>query len=491
MSGTCFRSKMRFFRGQPKRWILAVFMVFLAACQSGGLVPATAVSPASTQTLTSTPAVTPTPLVTSTPAITLTPTLPKELQVKSADLKGKEIRFWHPLAGDPAGQMDRLVTQFNLTNTWGVRVRTFAPGGDGSLITALEQAKEDERPDVVLASSEDIAFWKQSRDLPVDLNVYLNNPDWGLSKEQRDGYNPVFWQQDQVDGEQLGIPALRTVSGLIYNKTFAVEMKFSSLPTSPQELLTQACAAAKANNGFLDRQGTGGWMVDTSAITALSWFAAFGAAVIPATEDSTWQFDQSQSVAALRYLREMQEQGCLWVPKNPTPQVYFGARTALFYTATLQDFVLQAGYQKKINSKDEWLLMPFPGVNGKGVLYSYGYSYSVLRSEPASQMAAWLFARWMSQPDVQVRLANAWLSMPVSKQMQSELGVNGKEEPWNMILPLDAFIQPGPALASWRLVRRPLEDAFWQLFNVQTADQIPQILPMLDEMSAEMIRSSK
>ena len=478
---------MGFFRSQVRRLILLVLLVVLTACQSGTPAAKTA-TPTPAQT--NTPSFTATPQATTTPTLVPTPTLAKELQVKVADLKGQEIRFWHPLSGEAGGQMERLVTQFNLTNTWGVRVTMTATGGEGALIGAVEQAKAAELPDVVLAASEDIAYWRKARNLPVDLNVYLDQVDWGFAKGAREGYNPVFWKQDSADNVQLAIPALRTVTGLIYNKSFAADLKFASPPGSTQDLLTQACAAAKANNAFFERQGTGGWMLDTSALSDLSWMASFGPLTLPSKESDSWKFDQPASLAALHYLRGMQEKGCLWVAKNPTPQIYFGSRSALFYTASLQDYVLQAGYLKKTDSKDEWGMIPFPGANGKGIVFSNGYSYSVLRSQPLKQMAAWLFVRWMSSPDVQVRLASVWLSMPVSKQMLTELGSAAGEEPWKSILPLMGSIQPAPSLASWRVVRRPLEDAFWQLFNVQSPDQIPQILTTLDEMSAEQLRSA-
>jgi len=436
---------------------------------------------------TSTPARLPTVAQTSAPTLTPTPEVPKELLVKAEELKGQEVRFWHPLAGEAGAQMERLVTQFNLTNSWGVRVVLFSQGGAGT----LDLAQEENRPGVVLAASEDIAYWNQSAGLPVDLSGYLVSSEWGMAASLREGYLPQFWQQDREGDAQLGIPALRTALGMIYNKSFAQELKFTSPPATPQELMVQTCAAAKDNNRLLARQGTGGWMVDTSPLSALSWFAAFGAALPPAKESEAWQFNQTPSNAALAYLREMQEKGCLWFPKNPTPQVYFGGRNALAYTATLQDYVLQAGYQEKIGSKDEWAMMPFPTLDGKGFVYSYGYSYAVLRSTPEEQMAAWLFVRWMSQPDVWLRLADEWLSIPVNRQMRTELGSRAETEPWKTALALEPLVKAGPSLASWRVVRRPLEDAFWQLFNLSAADQIPQLLPELDKMSSDMLKSSE
>jgi len=467
-----------------------ILLLLVTACQSGGPAVTATIPPLATGTP-QIPSSLPTVMPSSTALPTMTPTAPisQELRVTTADLKGVEIRFWHPLAGESAAQMNRLVSQFNMINTWGVRVNIVTPGGDGPLAGAVDQAKPAELPEVILAASEDLAYWNESRSLLVDLNLYLNDPAVGLSNVEREGYLPVFWKQDSAGSQQLGLPALRTTTGLIYNRSFATELKFRAPPSTPPELLAQVCAAAKANNQYADRQGTGGWMVDTAAITALSWISAFGASVVPGSPKGDWKFDQAGSVDSFRYLRSMQEKGCLWVPKNPTPQVYFGNRNALVYSATLQDLALQNGYQSKVASKDDWSFIPFPSPDGKGVLYAYGYSYAVLKSNPKSQMAAWLFVRWMSQPIIQARMASTWISLPVSKAMLAEMASVSDTMPWPLILPLESAVRPAPSLASWRVVRRPLEDAFWQVFNVPTADLIPQILPVLDQMCVDLLKT--
>jgi len=472
-------------------------VVLCAACQAGPVKnEASPTPPASTPTL----AATLPPIDTATPAFTPTPELPAALKIQPADLKGQQVRFWHSLSGDGAAKLDELVRQFNLSNEWGIQIVMTAQGGSGPLASAVDQAKTEDLPEVVLAPSEQLAEMQQSRSILVDLNLYLAQETWGLVKTELDGYQLVFLKQDQFTAkdksgsapEQIGLPALRTATGLIYNRSFASELGFQKPPQNPQELLDQVCAAAKKNNTFQDRMGTGGWMLDTTALSALSWMAVFGADAAPTAQDGPWHFDQPKAVDALRYLRGMQEKGCLWESKHPTPYEYFGDRRALFSTASFQDLVLQAGYMKKIASKDDWTFIPFPGLDGKPVLYTYGYSYGLVGSpSPARQMAAWLFVRWMSKPDNQSRLAMAWVSFPVSEAERNSLSGIKADFPWTTILPLEADARPAPSLATWPLVRRPLEDAFWQLFNLASADQIPQLLPMLDQMSAELIQSQK
>ena len=233
-------------------------------------------------------------------------------------------------------------------------------------------------------------------------------------------------------------------------------------------------------------------------ISALSWLAVFGANPAPAKAGGDWNFDQPEGLDALLYLRDMQEKGCLWAPKFPTPYEYFGGRKTLFYMASIQDVLLQAVYQQKIDSQDEWIFIPFPGSDGEAVIFSYGSSYALLRGQDsektggaARQMAAWLFVRWMSQAENQVRLGLVWGSLPVSEGTRAGLNAQKNVFPWNTLLGLESEVRPLPSEPNWRLVRRPLEDAFWHLFNLASADQVTQLLPALDQMAKELIQNQK
>jgi len=155
--------------------------------------------------------------------------------------------------------------------------------------------------------------------------------------------------------------------------------------------------------------------------------------------------------------------------------------------------------QKRANglakSQDEWIVLPYPRKNGGSMIYSNGYSLAVLDPSNRSaseetqrkQMAAWLFIRWVSQPENQTALAKNFPSLPVSSAEADLLEKEKNSFPWNLLLPLNDVAQPAPALPTWRAVRRLVEDAGWQVFHLP-ADQVAGILPELDAGIQEMIR---
>ena len=437
------------------------------------------------------PAATLRPVVSPTPGFTPTAETPAELQVTAADVKGLEVQFWHPLVGAAAETLAEQVRLFNLSNQWGLRVTLRATGSTGLLEEAVATQAGSGQPGVVLAPSELLAAWDQEDALLADLSVYLGDKTWGMDQTEREGYDSRYWNQDRAAGKQLGLPALRTAAGLIYNRSFAADLGYSTPPTTPQQLLTQACAAAKDNNRYYPRYGTGGWTLDTSPISALSWLTAFGAQVEPQGADPAWSFDQPEAREALVFLHEMQADGCVWIPKFPTPYTYFSGRLAFLYTATLQDLAAQQGTMAAADTQDEWTMIPFPARAGKGFVYAYGYSYAVMRSsageDAAEQMAAWLFVRWMSAKDRLVPLAEAWPSLPIRADVRAALEAKKNSFPWTVILPLADAARPAPAQPSWRVVRRPLEDAFWQTFHLASDEQLDTVLPMLDALAADLM----
>lgn len=417
-------------------------------------------------------------MFTPTPAATPTPNLPAELTVAPAALKGLQIEFWHPWYGKTAQALTGLVERFNRENAWGIRVTAVAAGGPDALRLAIEQTQPgDETPAVIAAQSSQLAGWADSGRL-VDLSVYLTSAEWGLDPTL---FAPAFLTQDRLGEQQFGLPALRTAYGLVYNRTWAQELGFSTPPLTPAALNEQACAAAKVNNRspYLEMRGTGGWMIRSDAWSALTWWYAFGADPLPAAPDQPYRFDSPQALKALEFLRSMQAAGCLWDPRLPDPEDYFARRTMLFYTAPLNEMEALRRALAREKSKDEWVVLGFPAQDGQVFALSEGESYALTRGAPESRLAGWLFVRWLSDPSRAAGLAQA-----AGEMLPFASGYGLPSEAAG----LARVIRPLPAPPDWRLAARPLSDAFWQTFRVVDDKQLTGLLSDLDELVAEETR---
>lgn len=469
--------------------LLLAVSILLVSCQSNTVFP-----PATAQVLPSEK----TPLAATQAATTHTPSATKNPGVPdSAALKGKTVVFWHPWSADLAKQVDEAAAEFNKKNEWGIQVQVKSLYGAGGLYDAVEagvKAEPQDLPQVIAATSDQLAEWSANKIPLVDLNKYIQDAQVGLNSADLKSYQAAFLKQDQSGNQQLGLPALRTGQVIFYNQTWAKELGFQTVPKTPEEFKQQACAAAKANNDTLNKDitGTGGWLVDSDALTTLSWMSAFGAKAIPAAEGQPYTFESKEAENAVSFLRGMLDQGCAWTGLNPLPYTYFSQRMALFYSGSLDNMPLQKHYQDQAGSKDQWTVLPFPGEDGKSLVYASGYSYALLTAKDLqTQLAGWLFIKWMEQPDVAIKLLKAAPSIPVNDKFTEQIGSDKNAYPWQMLLPLSESVQPAPSLSTWRVVRRLFEDASWQIYRlpVEGLDKVlPQTLPQLDAAVKEAIK---
>ena len=181
-----------------------------------------------------------------------------------------------------------------------------------------------------------------------------------------------------------------------------------ALPTRQQradEFRQQACAA---NASFLKdadpkNDGYGGWIVDTDWQTTYSWLLAFGGGV---ADGSSYGLRTDPNLAALQFIKGLFDSHCAWLSTEPTPFDSFARRSALFISGDLAELPTEMESMKSLKNSDEWTVLPFPGPQASG-LVAYGPSYTVLKSTPEKQLAAWLFARWLLSPESQAQWVEA------------------------------------------------------------------------------------
>jgi multiple sugar transport system substrate-binding protein len=484
------RMKLNFFN-TVSIWML--LSLLLSACQAGG--SPTNLKGTVTPAMNNTPTWTPIPTEVPIPTLTPTPQSLAHLQVTPEVLKETRIRFWHPLAGNAADQLDQLVKDFNRQNEWGVQVDVTDTGSSGMLYSMLKNNLDGKaRPIVILAPLEQLYELSGDSNVLINLSDYISDPQWGWSKSVIENFIPEFWRQEQQNNRQIGIPAQRNVQVLFYNVALAQDLGFTSAPLTPKEFEEQACAAAKANLHDKDKKndGTGGWVIDTDPLTTLSWMNTFGLKSLD-LGDGKITFSQPESESAFYYLRKLEDAGCAWSSREPVPYEYFATRQALFYSGTLMELPIQDNANLRLKSTDRWTVIPFPNEKGDAFVLTTGLSYSILVASPAEQLAAWLFIRWLADPDREARLVSASSAWPVTKAGLDKLSGYRKDNPqWGQTVIWMRNARSVPLLAEWRTAGTILEDAAWQLYQTNIKpDQIPGILKTLDATVPEILKNKR
>ena len=464
----------------PILLLTLVIALILSACQPKN--PET-IQPTATATPLKTATRTPTKIPTSTPTNTPTPTW----LVPISDLSEVDITLVHPWTGAIATTIDKIVDNFNQTNEYSIFVTVLKPGSSQQVFQETELAlRAGQGPNVVIAPIEELAYWHKMENL-VLLDDFLSDPQYGLNDAIISDFIPLFWEHDQLDGQQLGIPISRNANFLVQNLSWAKELGFDIAAMTPELFRTQTCQASEVllqDNNWVNN-GMGGWIVTQDEYTVLSWLNAFKLTDFPENE-SSYSFDQSATLDGFVYLREIFDADCAWNARNPTHYEYFANRQALYISADLYDLAPLQKTLTLLESEDKWQVVPYPQQGGKPELFTHGDSIGILKSDNAHELASWFFLRWLSQPDQQLQLAQVNPGLPVSQSILDQIS-SDRSEQWNQIAALLEDAQPAPRTAEWRVARFVLQDAFYQVFHTNiTPVQYPQIISLLDTIIADL-----
>jgi multiple sugar transport system substrate-binding protein len=430
----------------------------------------------------------------------LTPTHAPLAGLTAAQLQGVKIQFWHPWSGPTAQVIESAAHTFNATNPYDISVRPLSQGSYNDLYAQVDASlAAGAPPELVLGYTYQFLTWEKAGGRVVDLTPYLSDSQWGLTPAEQADFYPVFWQSDALPDRRVGLPVQRFAQLLYYNETWAAELGFQAPPTTAQEFKRQACAAAQANQaaGDPDKADSGGWLVNSTPTSLLSWLYAFESEPLAPGEGS-YRFNTPAAQSALGFLKNLYDGGCAWQIQGALAegdpdagahaQDRFAARQALFISASLADLPLQQAALDLAQNTDTWTVLAFPGGEGAPVMTVYGPSIAVFETTPERNLAAWLFLKWLTGPQVQARLAEASSTFPVRASAASRLETYAADHPqWAAALELLPTARAEPRQASWKLVRWAVGDVAAQLFRYYfTADRIPATLELLDKTAADL-----
>ena len=472
------KSKVSLFTRVGLTGVLVLVLV-LSACSPNTTetaVPATTESPATDAVRT--------PDDTATPRPSPTPTDPPAINLEADDLAGIALRFMHPWTGDAAAALDEIATQFSLTNPWDIWVDVEPHGGETALLEALRlDEDQDDLPAMIAVHPYMLTVLNGAYET-VPLDMYLNDPGWGLEPDDLDDIPDVFFEPFYSEQTLTALPVAPQATLLFYNQTWAESLGFDALPEDEADFRQQTCEAAFANRDdeSPENDGTGGWIVTLDPPVLAGWHGAFGGQLpvsgLPA-------FNTGPGRDSFAYLKAGFDQGCFWVGRKEDPYFYFANRYALSYAGTLDEIPDQVGWMQVAGSEDRWTVMAFPGPDGPQVPIN-GPGVMIGADSPENQLAAWLFAKHLLTPEVQARLASTLFSLPVRRSALPLLEDFAKDYPqWEAGAALVDGAFTLPASEDWGLAQWIWQDAAVRL--LQAGDISPdEVLVELDRMIQDL-----
>lgn len=434
------------------------------------------------------------------PVVTEEPQAPEEEPVApeepepEVDPTGQTVVFWHVWGtGKPSEAMAQIVDQFNQTNEWGITVEAVDQGNYSDLEDSMNAAiQSGDVPNLAVGYSNALANWYQVGVL-ADLNPFMDDPYFGFTAEEKqDFYQAALNAPVLADGTLVGFPISQSANVLFYNFTWAKELGFENPPATAEEFKEQACAAAAANNSDDDpnNDGTGGYVLYAGASDVASWVFAFGGD-IKGEGGEGYAFNTPVVKEVALFLKDLQDNGCAFQTESyPNPE--FATRKALFTVSSTAGlpYQIEAFTAEDAFSEDEWGFIAFPGKDGSKAVNAFGQTIGLVNSTPESNMAAFLFLKYFSSPEVQAQWINSSAYYPTRVSVSPLLAEYVEANPiWQDGLDLLKFGKSEPAKPSWATVRRAVGQTFSAII-ASPADQVDALLSELDAAALEAVEET-
>lgn len=414
------------------------------------------------------------------PERTPSPSPTTGVRLNPETVRGVQTEAW--FSGEVAF-LAQMAADFNAVNPWGVQVSAVPHPNLNRLAQAVALALESHSPPgLVVALPEQLAGWRPAL---LDLTPYAAHPQWGVLQAD---ILPAFQAASRLQDAQTGLPLLRSGRYLFYNVSWARELGFENAPRTWEDFRAQACAANAAWKRDADptNDGFGGLALETFPDwqTPYGWIRAAGGAV---TDEGRFHFASEPNAMALTRLVELREAGCAWLPASLTNYENLATRRALFISGSLSEIPAQRAAFAAANSADEWTVLAFPGETP--AVPVYGLDAALFRTDERRQLAAWLFLRWLSEPEQQARLARSTGWLPVSRAafdwLAGDFAANPQKGSAQALL---ADAVSAPSLPGWDVASKVLADGFVSLFRAFPAVSAQETLEQMDAVVNDLLK---
>jgi multiple sugar transport system substrate-binding protein len=389
------------------------------------------------------------------------------------DPTGASITYWFQHTGANGDAMQAMIADFNATNPWKITVKGEFAGPYDQIYNKMQAAiTAQSMPELVVAYQNQSAMYAVN-DALTDLNVYVNDPKWGLGKDLADFF-PGIINQDvnaQFGGKRLGFPPNRSLEIMYVNMAL---LKSAGIAAAPQTWKEFSDACAKVTSAD---KGTYGYALDNLDASHIFAFVISRGGDIARADGKGYAFTTPQMRETMTYMKGLVDKG--WarkIAKKYEDQTDFGNGLVAFTTSSTSGYNYYAAAVKQGKSGPfDWTVAPLPqgAATAKPVMDMYGASLSVPKTTPQKQLAAWLFIKWMGEPKQQAQWAHVSKYFPVRAAAEPLIKDMLDSDPiyakaWSILK--TATIKAEPPYAGYDLVRDAMNAAYSAILNGADVD---------------------
>jgi multiple sugar transport system substrate-binding protein len=394
--------------------------------------------------------------------------------LSGVDPRGATVVFWYQHTGPNGEAMQRMIADFNASNPWKITVKGEYAGPYDQIYNKMVAAIAAHSPPDLLVAYQNQAATYEVNDALVDLEPYVQDPQWGLGKDRGD-FIEGFITQDvnaQFGGKRLGFPPNRSIEVMYCNMTMLKAAGIGAPPRTWDEFAEDCRRVTRP------AAGTYGYALDSLDASHVFSCVITRGGDFARPDGKGYALNTAQVKAAMLFMRGLVQEGAARkIAKKYDDQSEFGSGLAAF---TLGSTSGLSFYDRAVkanrNGPFAWTIAPLPRLTADALpqVDLFGASVSVPKTVPARQLAAWLFIRWFSEPRQQAQWTHVSQYFPVRRAaeplIRDLLDADANfATAWTLLK--TARLRAEPPFAGYDLVRDAIGAAYNRVLDGADADR--------------------
>jgi multiple sugar transport system substrate-binding protein/sn-glycerol 3-phosphate transport system substrate-binding protein len=415
-----------------------------------------------------------------------------EVDWENVDPSGATVTFWYQHSRAREESLQEIIADFNANNEWGITVSGEYQGGYGDIFNKmLNVIGTPDAPNLVVAYQNQAATY-QLADALVDMNPLVNSEKWGFSEEDLADFFPGFMKADvfpSFGGARLGFPPNRSMEVMYYNSDWLAELGYDAPPTTPEEFKEMACKAAEqAFSGAAGDAPNMGYELSVDASRFASWTFAFGGDVFD-YDANQYSYNNPAAVEAMQFIQDLFNEGCATiVAERYGDQTDFGNGNLLFTVGSSSGLPYYRSAVEE-GANFGWSAGPLPHTTADPVMNVYGASVSIPKSTPEQELAAWLFVKYYTSPEVQAKWAEASNYFPVRKSVAENMTEYFDANPtYKKVFELLPYGKAEPPMPGYDFVRDEVKQVMAAIADgASVQESLDQLTETANEILADQL----
>jgi multiple sugar transport system substrate-binding protein/sn-glycerol 3-phosphate transport system substrate-binding protein len=309
--------------------------------------------------------------------------------------KPTEIVFWHQNSAGWGDLSDKMISEFNSTNPYGITVKTeFLQDYTKIYQKVMAGIQANDLPNLA-AGYESMAsdYYNAKANIPFD--DYMSSTKYGLSSDDMKDFVPAYMDAtkfDQFGGKRLTFPYTKSAL-LLYTNMDNLKKIGATKPAATWDEFLDQCRKAVA-------AGIQCYALSVDASTADAFVFSYGGDVISKDGKTAW--DSPEALKALKLYETMAKEKLAYQIQGSDDRTDLGNGKALYMIRTSTSIPSLLQLVKGDTSKVMVSQIP-QGQTTKPETVLFGGNFIMFKSTPEKQLASWLFVKWWADKAQVVR----------------------------------------------------------------------------------------